>query len=94
MLKDIRVSYDEPIVIHCDNTAAIDMSKNPVFHSKSKHISIRYNFLKEKVEAKEIRLVYVPTKERIADILTKPLPKDTFEYLKDQLGVTNLPGET
>lgn len=54
------------------------MSNNLVFHSKSKHISIRYNFLKEKVEAKEVKIVYVPTKEQIADILTKPLPQDTF----------------
>lgn len=90
MLKDIRVSYDETIVIHYDNTAAIDISKNPVFHCKLKHISIRYNFLKEKVEAKEVRLVYVPIKEQIVDILTKPLPKDTFENLRDQLGLPTL----
>lgn len=78
MLKYIRVSYDEPIFIHCDNITPIDMSKNLVFHSKSKHISIRYNFFKEKVEAKEVRLIYVPTKEQITYILTKPFPKDTF----------------
>lgn len=94
MLKDIRVSYDEPIFIHYDDIFVIDMSKNPAFHSKSKHISIRYNFLKEKVEEKEVRLIYVPTKEQIVDILTKPFPKYTFEYLRDQLGVTTPPEET
>lgn len=51
------------------------MSKNPDLHSNTKHISIKYHFLKEKVAEKEIRLEYVSTKEQIADIFTKPLAK-------------------
>lgn len=88
MLKDIKVHCTGLIVIHWDNSAAIDISNNPIFHSKTKHISIKYNILKEKVEANEVRLVYVNTKEQIADIFTKPLPKGSFEYFRDRLGVS------
>lgn len=86
-MKDIKVKCKEPIIIYCDNLAAIDTSKNPVFHSKTKHVSIKYNFLRENVEAKEVRLVYVNTKEKIANIFTKPLPKETFEYPREKPGV-------
>lgn len=48
MLKDIKMDCDAPVVIHCDNSVAIDISKNLVFHSKTEHISIKYNFLKER----------------------------------------------
>ena len=67
------------------------MSKNPVFHPKTKHISIKYHVLREKVTEKEIRLEYVNIKEHIADIFTKALPKDTFEYLRGMLGIIPLP---
>lgn len=87
MLKDIKVKCKEPVIIYCDNSAAIDISKNSVFQSKTKHFSIKYNFLKENVEAHEVRLVYVNNKEQITDIFAKPLPKETFEYLREQLGV-------
>lgn len=87
MLKDIKVIYDEPIAIYCDTSSAINISKNPVLHSKNKHISIKVYFRREEVNEKEIRLEYMSTKEKIVDIFTKPLPKDTFEYLREKLGV-------
>ena len=80
MLKDRRIEFSEPIFIHCDNTSTMNMSKNIVLHSKTKHISIKYHMLREKVIEKEIILEYVGTKEKIEDIFTKPLPKETFEY--------------
>ena len=55
------------------------MSKNIVFHSKTKHISIKCHVMREKVAKKEIKLEYVSTKDQIKNIFTKPLPKDTFE---------------
>ena len=67
------------------------MSKNLVLHSKTKQISIKYHMLREKVAEKEIRLEYVNTKEKIADIFTKPLPKKTFEYLQGMLRIMPLP---
>jgi hypothetical protein len=55
-LTDIQVEYDEPIPIYCDNTSAINISKNPVMHSKRKHIPIKYHFLREQVAEKKSEL--------------------------------------
>jgi hypothetical protein len=90
-LTDIQVEYDEPIPIYCDNTSAISISKNLVMHSKMKHIPIKYHFLQEQVAKKNIRVEYVGTKEQVADIFTKPLPREAFEYLHQRLIVISTP---
>jgi len=64
-----------------DNTCAISISKNPIMQSKTKQIPIKYNFVREQVSEKNIKLEYVGTKEQIVDIFTKPLPREVFEYL-------------
>jgi bifunctional DNase/RNase len=81
-LKDIQVDYDEPIPIYCDNTSAINISKNLVMHSKTKNIPIKYHFLEEHVAEKNIKVEYVCTKEQVENIFTKPLPRESFEYLR------------
>jgi hypothetical protein len=90
-LTDTHVAYDEPIPIYCDNTSAINISKIPVMHSKMKHIPIKYHFLREQVVEKNIRVEYVGTKEQVADILTKPLPWEAFEYLRQRIRVISTP---
>ena len=80
----------ELVVIYCDNTSAINISNNPVMHTKTKHIAVKYHFLRELVQDKEVRLEYVNTKEKVADIFTNPLPKDVFLYLRGKLGVIPL----
>jgi hypothetical protein len=90
-LTDIQVEYDEPIPIYCDNTSAINISKNPVMHSKTKHIPIKYHFLWEQVAEKNIKVEYVGTKEQVEDIFTKPLPRESFEYICQRLGVISTP---
>ena len=89
-LQDMKVSIDEPILIKCDNTIAISISKNPILHSKTKHIPIKYHFLREQVAQKKVKLEYVPTKEQKTDIFTKPLAREPFEYLRDRLGVVSV----
>jgi hypothetical protein len=86
-LTDIQVEYDDPIPIYCDDTSIVNISKNPVMHSKMKHIPIKYHFLWEQVAEKNIRVEYVGTKEQVEDIFTKPLPRKSFEYLRQTLGV-------
>jgi hypothetical protein len=81
-LQNIQVRYDEHIPILCDNTSAMNISKNLVMHSKTKHIPIKFHFLQEQITEKNIKLEYIGAKEKIADIFTKPLPRDTFEYLR------------
>ena len=89
--QDIQVKYDEPIPILYDNTSSINISKNRVMHSKTKHIPIKFHFLREQVTEKNIKLEYIGTKEQIADIFTKPLPRETFEYLRQRLQVVSSP---
>ena len=61
-----------------------------MMHSKTKHIAIKYHVVRELVQDKEIKLEYVHMTELIADIFTKPLPKDAFFYLRRKLGVISL----
>jgi hypothetical protein len=86
-LADLKVTYTNPIPIHCDNTSAISVSKNPILHSKTKHIPIKYHFLKEQVTNRIVQLNYIPSKEQMADIFTKPLATTPFGYLRQKLGI-------
>ena len=61
--RDIQLEYDEPISIYCNNISAINISRNPMMHSKMKHIPIKYHFLQEYVADKNIIVEYVGTKE-------------------------------
>eukprot|EP00253_Pinus_taeda_P005359 PITA_05359 len=88
-LQDFQITCTPPISILCDNTSAINISKNSVMHSKTKHIQIKYHFLREQVLEQKVKLEYVPSKEHVIDILTKPLPRETFECLKQKLGVVD-----
>ena len=90
LLVGMKTKIKDPVVIYCDNTSAINISKNPVMHSKTKKISIKYHFLRELVQDKEVRLEYVNKKEKISNIFTKPLTKDAFLYLRGKLGVIPL----
>ena len=89
-LQDIKVVFEEPTIIYYDNTSDISISKNPIQHSKAKHIPIKYHYLRDHAN-KNIKLEYVPTQEQIAYIFTKPLSIDVFEYLRHRLGVVPLP---
>jgi len=81
-LKYLGINFNEPIPIMCDNTSAINISKNPVMHSRIKHIAIQYHFLKENVVEGEVKMDFFPTIEQVSNIFTKPCPKDVFEYLR------------
>jgi uncharacterized OsmC-like protein len=72
----------EPTVIHCDNQSCIKLSKNP-----SKHIEIRYHFIRDMVQKEVVKLQHISTDKQIAYILTKPLVKGKFVYFRDKLGV-------
>jgi hypothetical protein len=73
--------------ICCDNQSCIKLSVNLVFHDKSKHIGIKYHFIRDVVENRAVKLHYVATNEQVADVLTKPLSKVKFEYFRDKLGL-------
>ena len=66
------------------------MSENPVFHDKSKHIKIKYHYIRDMVQTGAMKLQYVATEEQIADVLTKPLARVKFEYFREKLGVLHI----
>ena len=71
----------------CDNISAINISKNPVQHSRTKHIEIRHHFLRDHAQKNDITLEFVSTKDQLADIFTKPLSEEQFVDIRRQLGV-------
>lgn len=79
-----------PVTLCIDNRSAIDLAKNPVFHGRSKHIDIRFHFIRECVERGEVVLKHVPSQEQRADVLTKALATVKFERMRKLLGVENL----
>ena len=90
LLSDYGISQDT-MVVYCDNFSAIDISKNSVQHSKTKHIEIRYHFIRDLVERKIVVLEYIPSERQNADIFTKPLDKSKFETLRQVIGVILCP---
>ncbi|GJW65280.1 copia protein [Tanacetum coccineum] len=85
-LIDYGIRLDD-IPIMCDNKGAIDLSKNPVQHSRTKHIEIRHHFLRDNVQKGNISIEKVSSEDNIADILTKPLKREPFNYLRLGLGM-------
>ncbi|CAM8894044.1 unnamed protein product [Rhodiola kirilowii] len=86
MLKEYGVKQDV-MTLYCDNMSAINISKNPVQHSRTKHIDIRHHFIRELVEKKIITLTHVSTEKQLADIFTKALDNLQFETLRSSLGL-------
>ena len=75
------------IPIKCDNTSAINLSKNPIQHSRTKHIDIRHHFLRDYVQNGDISLEFVDTNNQLADIFTKPLNEERLNFIKHDLGM-------
>ena len=88
-LSDYGISYSSS-QIFCDNTSAINLSKNPVQHSRTKHIDIRHHFLRDHVLKGDITLEFISTEKQIADILTKPLKEETFVNLRRELEICSI----
>ncbi|KAI5317658.1 hypothetical protein L3X38_037365 [Prunus dulcis] len=89
VLEDFGELQTEATPLKCDNTSAISITKNPVFHQGTKHIERRYHFIKDALQQGIIDLIYCPTKDQVANIFTKSLPKERFNYLRDKLGVVS-----
>ena len=77
------------IPIFCDNISAIEITENPVQHSKTKHIDIKYHFIREHVMEGTVELHFVPSEKQIIDIFTKALDESTFTRLVSELGMLN-----
>jgi hypothetical protein len=75
--SDFGEEYTRVLLLH-ESTSGISFAKNPVLHSKTKHIEVSYHFLRHNVEKGRIALIHVPTHDQLADIFTKPLDQATF----------------
>ncbi|GKC01284.1 retrovirus-related pol polyprotein from transposon TNT 1-94 [Tanacetum coccineum] len=82
------------IPLYCDNRSAIALCCNNVQHSRSKHIDIRHHFIREQVEKGVVELYFVTTDYQLADIFTKALPRERFEFLLPRLGMKSMSPET
>ena len=82
LLGEIGFDQTQPTVIKEDNQGTIALSKNPKYHPRTKHIDIKYHFVRDKVLNKEVPLEYCPSEEMVADLLTKPLGKTLFQRLR------------
>nr|GEV62093.1 retrovirus-related Pol polyprotein from transposon TNT 1-94 [Tanacetum cinerariifolium] len=91
-LTDYGFHFDK-IPMYCDSKAAIAISYNLVQHSRTKHIDVRYHFIKEKVEKGIVELFFVRTEYQLADLFNKALPKERFKYLVRRLGMRCLTSE-
>ena len=89
-----KLGYEGNIstTIFCDNSSTIKLSKNPVMHGRSKHIDVRFHFLRELAQGGVVQLKYCGTQEQVADVLTKPFKLESFQKLRDQLGMCKSPG--
>ena len=87
LLSDLFDLQLDATCIYCENKSRVKLSKNPMFHDKSKHIEIKYHYIKDMVQRGAMKLQYVATNEQIDDVLIKPLARVKFEYFREKLGV-------
>jgi hypothetical protein len=87
LLSDLFSSELEPTIIHYDNQSCVKLIENSVFHDRSKHIEMRYYYVRYMVQKNVLSIQYVPIAEQTTDIFTKPLSLTKFVYFRDKLGV-------
>ena len=83
-----NIFYDH-IPIKCDNTSAICLTKNPIQHSKTKHIEIRHHFIRDHVQKGDIEISFINTENQLADIFTNPINEDRLNFIIPELGMSN-----
>ena len=87
---DVVTDATQPVTLYCDNQAAIAYTKDPRYHCKSKHKETKYNFVKDIVAQKEIKIQYISTQQMVADPLTKPVTRDVYAIHSRSLGLRRL----
>jgi hypothetical protein len=90
ILKELGHSDEGCTTIMCDNSSTIKLSKNPVMHGRSKHIDVRFHFLRNLTKEGTVELIHCGSQDQIADIITKPLKLEVFQKLRKLLGVCEI----
>jgi hypothetical protein len=87
-MKELRYTKEKKVmVIRCDNQGAISLTKNPTQHARTKHIDVQHHFVQERVENGKITFEYCSTKDMVADVLTKALPRERHNKLISMFGL-------
>ena len=90
LMGELKVPFTRPMKMYCDNQAAVNIAHNPVHHDRTKHVEIDRHFIKEKIHSGEVCITYLPTRQQVADVLTKSLNRNMFEELIGKLGLINI----
>ena len=90
MLAGIDLPQKDPTTVFEDNQGAMALSKNPKNHSRTKHIDVKYHYVRESVDNGTIAVEYCPTAEMVADTLTKGLAKPKFEKFRKDMAVLDV----
>ncbi|GKD03879.1 hypothetical protein Tco_1178853 [Tanacetum coccineum] len=93
LLSDYGFAFNK-IPLYCDNKSAITFCSNNIQHSRSKHIDIRHHFIREQVENGVVELYFMETDYQLADIFTKVLPRERFEFILPRLGMKSMSSES
>ena len=88
ILYEFGLTIDQPTPLHIDNQSAISVSKNPEHHGRMKHLDLRFYWLRDAVHDKMIHPLFIPTKEQVADIFTKPLSALQVKFCRTNMGVS------
>ncbi|XP_073224806.1 secreted RxLR effector protein 161-like [Cicer arietinum] len=91
ILEKLGSKQGDCILVRCDNSSTIQLSKNPVLHGRSKHIEVRFHYLRNLTEEGRVKLVHCGSQDQMADIMTKPLKLESFTKLRQMLGVMEVP---
>lgn len=88
-MKELDISHDKP-TLRCDSMTAIKLIRNPEFHRRTKHIDIKYHFIRDYLAKDYFNLEFVPSEKQIADYLTKAIPRDQFDYLSKMSNIVDI----
>jgi len=90
LLSELGRPVELPMKLFCDNKAAISIANNPVQHDRTKHVEIDRHFIKEKLEGGVVCVPFLPSSQQIADVFTKGLLRQNFEYFVNKLGMMSI----
>ncbi|KAJ0892267.1 putative RNA-directed DNA polymerase [Helianthus annuus] len=90
LLRELGLVNHSP-TLWCDNLGATYLSANPVFHARTKHVEVDYHFVRKQVTKGKLNVKFISTDDQIADVFTKPLSSQRFEFLRSKLQVVPRP---
>ena len=92
VLKQLGHEQKGCTTIMCDNISTTKLSRNPIMHGRSKHIDVRFHFLRDLTKDGVVKLIHCGTQEQMADLMTKPLKLEAFQKLRNMMGVCEVVG--